>query len=275
MSNTNQGNELDSIDWAQVWHRQMEHAAFRGSGVEFWNHWAKTFYHKDGNSPYVGEVLKRLQLKAGWSVLDVGAGMGALAIPLAKRGHPVTALDHSPDMLEVLARNADRENIDTIQLVNLDWTKARVGVDFPVHDAVLVSRSLPSGSDVAHSLRLIDQAARHACFITWRAAAYNELEAGICNMLGIDYAALPDYIVLYNLLYSLGIYASVEIFRINGRWRFRSLDEAFTQLVRSRNIGDNRSKKRILDFLESKLSFQDGHYYQQKKATWTLISWRK
>lgn len=275
MNNTNPGNDLDSIDWAEVWHRQMERAAFRGSGVDFWNHWARTFPYKNGDSPYVEEVLKRLHLRAGWSVLDVGAGMGALAIPLAKRGHPVTALDQSPDILEVLARNADRENINSIQIINRGWAKARVGVDFPVHDAVLVSRSLPSGSDVAGSLRLIDRAARHACFITWRAAAYNELEAGICGLLGIDYAALPDYIVLYNLLYSLGIYASVDIFRIDGRWQFRSLDEAFTQLVRSRNIRDSGVKEKIMDFLAGKLSFEDGYYYQEKKSIWALISWRK
>jgi SAM-dependent methyltransferase len=46
----------------------------------------------------VAAMLHRA-LPAGGSVLDLGAGTGRLAGPLADLGHPVVAVDNSPDML--------------------------------------------------------------------------------------------------------------------------------------------------------------------------------
>jgi SAM-dependent methyltransferase len=40
-------------------------------------------------------------------VLDVGAGTGRVALALARAGHPVTALDREPVLLDALARRAD------------------------------------------------------------------------------------------------------------------------------------------------------------------------
>jgi SAM-dependent methyltransferase len=268
-------NSVNNIDWAQLWHKQMQRTSFRGEGVEFWNNWAKTFPVKNGESVYVREVIKRMHLEPGWSILDVGAGMGTMTLPLARRGYQVTALDSSPDMLDVIARDAAKEGFYNIRLVNVDWTQARVGEDFPEHDVVLVSRSLPAGSDIASSIRLIDKAARRACFITWKVTNYNELELGICDLLGTEYNTFPEYIVLYNLLYSLGIYADVDIFQVESRWKMRSLDEAYIQLVRSRHVENGQMKEKIMAYLEKNLSFQDGYYCKEKKTVWALFSWRK
>jgi SAM-dependent methyltransferase len=46
----------------------------------------------------VAAMLHRA-LPAGGSVLDLGAGTGRLAGPLVALGHPVVAVDNSPDML--------------------------------------------------------------------------------------------------------------------------------------------------------------------------------
>ena len=263
------------INWAQVWRRQMDAASFRGEGIEFWNRWAKAIPKKSGASAYVKEVLDRMRLEPGCSVLDVGAGMGTLSIPLARQGHPVTALDHSPIMLEMLAREAEKEGLPDIRLLNLDWTQSRPGVDFDLHDVVLVSRSLPSSGDITHNIRLIDQAARRTCFISWKATVHSELKTGISALLGIEYIDLPDYIVLYNLLHSMGILADVQIFKIDAWQKYQSLEEAFTQIIRNRNIEDHRMKKKVLDFMAEKLPFQDGYYCRHEKTTWALISWSK
>ncbi len=268
-------SNIRNIDWAQLWHRQMQRTSFRGEGVDFWNNWAKTIPVKDGVSAYVREVYKRMRLEPGWTILDVGAGMGTMTIPLARQGYAVTALDSSPDMLDVIARNAAKEDLHNIRLVNVDWMKAKIGEDFPEHDAVLVSRSLPSGNDIARSIKLIDRAARRACFITWKATNFNDLESGICDLLGIEYNTFPEYTVLYNLLYSLGIYADVEIFHVDSQWKIRSLDEAYIQLIRSRDVDNSQMKDKIMAYLKANLSFHNGYYYKEKKTVWAFLSWRK
>lgn len=48
----------------------------------------------------------------GGPILDVGAGTGRIALPLARAGHVVTALDPSPAMLDVARRRAAAEGLD-------------------------------------------------------------------------------------------------------------------------------------------------------------------
>lgn len=65
------------------------------------------------------QVLAALPLGSGVRVLDSGAGSGALAIPAARAGANVVAIDIAPVMVQRLAARADAEGLD-----NLD---ARVG----------------------------------------------------------------------------------------------------------------------------------------------------
>jgi ubiquinone/menaquinone biosynthesis C-methylase UbiE len=57
------------------------------------------------------EGLKRMGLRAAMSFLDVAAGSGALAIPAARLGTTVTAVDQSSVMLELLAKRANAEKL--------------------------------------------------------------------------------------------------------------------------------------------------------------------
>jgi len=55
-----------------------------------------------------------LAANARHGVLDVGAGTGRVAIPLACNGHKVIALDNDPVLLAELERRADGLGIDTL-----------------------------------------------------------------------------------------------------------------------------------------------------------------
>ena len=57
------------------------------------------------------EGLKRIRLRAGMSFLDVAAGSGALAIPAARLGASVTAVDQSPVMFGLLENRAAAEGL--------------------------------------------------------------------------------------------------------------------------------------------------------------------
>jgi ubiquinone/menaquinone biosynthesis C-methylase UbiE len=57
------------------------------------------------------EGLRRAGLRTGMSFLDVAAGSGALAIPAARLGAKVTAIDQSPAMLDLLMRRAQTEKL--------------------------------------------------------------------------------------------------------------------------------------------------------------------
>lgn len=66
------------------------------------------------------EILTRVELRPGTRVLDVGAGSGALAIPAARRGADVIAVDLAPAMVERLEARARTEALPNIEAKVMD-----------------------------------------------------------------------------------------------------------------------------------------------------------
>lgn len=86
---------------------------------------------------------------AGASVLDLGAGVGRIADPLVELGHPVVAVDESPQML---ARVRRAETVcGRIEELQLDQT----------FDVVLLASHLVNVPDDASRARLLTTCARH------------------------------------------------------------------------------------------------------------------
>ena len=97
---------------------------------------------------YAARVLAALgpQLDACRTALDVGAGCGALAIPLARRGLAVTALEPSAAMARELRRWAGDAKLREVAVVEAAWGEVPVRA----HDLVLcahVGNLLRAGSD--------------------------------------------------------------------------------------------------------------------------------
>jgi len=62
------------------------------------------------------KVYPRLLKDYGKTVLELGAGTGRIAIPLAKAGYQVTALEYSADMIRVLEeKEYPKENLSIVQ----------------------------------------------------------------------------------------------------------------------------------------------------------------
>jgi len=257
---------------AMRWHQNMAAASFKGQGAAFWDTWVHSLPPKQDHSGYVEEVLHRINCSQDDTVLDIGAGTGVLSLPLAKCARQVTALDHSHAMLETIAHSAATERLNNIKLLHLDWTKAKLGIDFDQHDIVIASRSLPADNDILRCLDLINRTARRTCYITWKANGHNPLEEALCTRLNIPYHPFPDYTVLCDIITSLGIMPSVEIFSIGGKRIYGNLEQAYIQIVRGRTT-DEAEKQLSLEFLAANLECEDGLYTQPLETNWALISW--
>jgi SAM-dependent methyltransferase len=94
------------------------------------------------------ELIHQL-LPAGGDVLDLGCGTGRLAEPLARLGHPVTAVDNEPQMLAELRAATG---------VLADLTTLDLGIRF---SAVLLMSHFVDAADVGFASTVLGVVRRH------------------------------------------------------------------------------------------------------------------
>jgi SAM-dependent methyltransferase len=265
-------SSLNQINWDEIWDSQMAKTSLKGEGVAYWGQKAQSFDSGERVDNFLDELLRRMKISPEHTVLDVGCGTGAISIPLAKRCAQVTALDWSPSMLEMLSRKIEQAGISNITPKCLDWSQSRIGIDVPVHDIVLASRSLPMGN-LRLSLTRMNEAARQFCYLTWIAGS-RENDIIVCEALGEEYHPYPEYLIIANILCTLGIKANVEIFQAVSNNRYLTPDEAVNETLRGREA-DIASREKIKNYLTNKLIFREGYYYQKTVSQWALIWWSK
>jgi ubiquinone/menaquinone biosynthesis C-methylase UbiE len=262
---------LNTIDWDSIWQEQMDRTSFKGEGVEFWNGMTKRIDRYCANDAYVQEILRRMQLTPEFSVLDVGCGPGTLALPLARKVRRVTALDLSPTMIQRLEDNAASAGVYGIKTLCADFLQIEYD-SLGEQDVVVASRSLPMGN-LRRSLVKMNRLARHFCYLTWIVGS-RETDVKICEVLGREYHPYPDYLIIANMLLTMGIYADIEIFKVTDRRRYRNLDEAAGHLLRDDGITEE-ARENVKNLLEEILLFRDGSYLHETSTRWALIWWQK
>ncbi len=79
------------------------------------------------------EMYRQFAAQMGGTVLELGCGTGRVALPLARDGHQVAAVDISPDMLAALRAKLAQEPPDVaarVQVVQADMRRLALGREF-------------------------------------------------------------------------------------------------------------------------------------------------
>ena len=98
----------------------------------------------------------RSRLTPGETLLDVGAGGGRLALPLALTCQTVTAVEPSPSMCSVLRETALEHHIGNVPIVESGWMEASV----EPADVVLCSHVVYVVEEIGPFVRKMDSHAR-------------------------------------------------------------------------------------------------------------------
>ncbi len=271
---------MEEIDWTGMWRKSLEESSWgqRAGKPEYWDARVDQFEGAIKQSNREAMIMSKLELEQEYMVLDVGAGPGTVAIPLAKIVKGVTAVEPSAGMLARLKENASKENQTNITCINKKWEDTEIGKDIEAeeHDVVIASYSIVM-KDIKTTLLKMNDAAKRSVYIF---AGAGRKKAGSSFWATFHKGKpSPDYIYLYNILYQLGIYANVEIMNSNYDMQFRDLDAAVQHYIQhfkgwmDISSGDNEEKLRA--YLSDNLVEEDGMLALKQKLKTAMIWWRK
>lgn len=262
---------LQEMDFNALYREQSRRSSFGPRGPEEWDRRAAQRDRHDFQGDYNRRFLERVHFDGCETALDIGCGVGNLALPLARRLRKVYALDFSAEMLRRLKANARREGLRNIETRRLAWTDSWRGV--PRADLVLCSRAM-NVEDLRGALEKMHRQARTRCYVTLHAGG-SYLGSDVLARLDRAVERRPDYIYAVNILYQMGLRARVDFLRSEGGRTYAGADE-FLEGIRWR-IGPLSAKeqRRLRALYRTLPRDAEGRARYRHDFEWAMLSWEK
>jgi SAM-dependent methyltransferase len=272
------------INWNELWKTMRSGHQRRGDrGEDMGSRWdkrAKKFNESVmQHTERTERQIAKLELKPEYTVLDVGAGTGRLTIPIAKQVKSVTAVDPSKGMLACLQENVEREGITNVTSINKRWEDVELGVDIEPHDVVIACHSLGM-LDIQEALRKMDAASKRYVYIInfagkWMGNGDGELLKSVFGEEHRHWHSL-DYILFYNILHDMKIYANVDILDTVFEQHYDSMDDAVDRWGEMRDIPEEKEDV-LREYLSGILAKDDktGALSFKRKSKSATIWWQK
>jgi molybdenum cofactor cytidylyltransferase len=194
--------------------------------------------------------------------LDIGAGAGRYALPLARVGGTVVALDPSPSMLEALREGAAEAGLDNVRTIEGRWPLDPADADgaaalealgpFPCAGVALIAHVSYDITPIGPFLDAMEAAAARRCvavlFERPAAATAEPFWPVVHGEARVPLPALPEFL---ELLEARGARPSVRTFPREER-RFASVDELTGYLRRQLWVAPGGAKdERMLAHLRA------------------------
>lgn len=218
-------------------------------------------------------ILSALRSRPGATVLDIGAGTGAWALLMARHAGRVTALEPSPAMRAVLARNAQSQGLDNIDIVDGSWPAAVIDP----HDFSLASHSFYGCPDFASIIRRMNQVTRDTCMLLLRLSLSDALMARAATLVWGQPHDSPNFQVAFNALLDMGIYPNVLIETPNHwePWSHESFEAALAELLARFNLTAQSPHAPALEqMLKQELTQRDGRWIWPNGIQSALVYWK-
>ena len=230
---------------------------------------------RDRWNAQVDWITSKLNIGSKCTVLDIGAGTGALAIPLSKMASHVTAVEPSEEMLSCLKINILEDKIPNINIVNKKWEDVIPFEDVNKHDILIASYSLGM-PDIRSALSKMNMlTTKYACLFTFVGNPQWDYSWLWPAIYGEEYNVGPDYIYIYNVLYDMEIYANVEIEHFDYVQCFSNLEAAIEFWKSNLNVFSEQGEGIIRSYLSDRLIEEDGLLWSKYRMKSAMIWWEK
>jgi SAM-dependent methyltransferase len=272
-------------DWNGIWkERQRRHDAVKipDDPSHNWNRRENAErYNANSRGEYDDRIrltIEGLDISPGSRVLDIGAGPGTLAIPLAPLVKEVWAVEPGAGMVAVLQERAAQQGLTNITCVQKLWEEVDPAKDLDgLFDVVIASLSLTM-EDIRAALTKMDAVSRGYVCLFWFADMpfWERMYAELWEPLhGKPYYSGPKADCLFNILYQMGIYANVEMLPLSKEYRFGTLDE-MTAFFAGRFGVTTPEQKVVLDqYLSHRIRRDGDSVVISGDSTFARVWWKK
>ncbi|KAF1077230.1 class I SAM-dependent methyltransferase [Methanogenium sp. MK-MG] len=244
-----------NIDWNECWKEQWQKNHEINKRKDTSGMWdeqdaARKFYRMsyEKNGERVNRTIAGLALTPESRVLDVGAGPGAITIPIARRVSHVTAVEPSEGMFAVLKENLRDEEIENADCIQKRWEDVDVAKDLSgPYNLVFASFSLDV-HDMKAAITKMCEASSQYVYIYWFAgeASWEKMAKDLWPKLhGTAYEVSPKSDIIFSILYQMGIYPHVEHFVYEHIYRFSTEEEAI-EYFRPRHLVTTEEQEELL-----------------------------
>lgn len=249
-------------DWIGLWKALAEMGAWRreakgdSHSADLWKERACEFdrsVKERWQNPDASRTFILSQLTPECTLLDIGAGTGAWCVLAAQRIRSVTALEPSPSMRKLLQENLRQAGLTNVHVLPDAWPQAEV----ETHDISLCAHAMYGVADFALFVRRMEEVTRRLCIMILRAPLPGSVMAEAArHVLGHPHDS-PNFIIAYNALLQMGIYANVIMEEEDAwqPWQSASLEDALRK-AKSRLALDEENHTHdafLLELLRSRL----------------------
>ncbi|MCL0081967.1 class I SAM-dependent methyltransferase [Dehalococcoidia bacterium] len=258
------------MNWSDEWRKLVSGSSLRKSGDPFTSGEFVEWYELQlEHNNYPGVLLDKVQrhLNKHSTVLDIGAGTGAFALPLARLVKTVTVVEPSVEMLTHLRRKMDTTNI---RIINKRWEDVDIK-EIGRHDMVLAAHSLYGTVDIETALKKMLSAAKtQVCLVIGVGPV--DFYADIWRRFRAEeYHPPPSFIHLYNVLYQLGIAANVEMVKVSRSQVYLNIEQAVKCWQTRLDLRPEREDE-LREYLLSCLEEKEGVLYRKEEGKSAIIS---
>jgi SAM-dependent methyltransferase len=271
-------------DWNEIWkERQKLHGLSKHSDDPSHN-WNKREnaerYDSTSHSEYDDRVqitITGLNITKNSRVLDIGAGPGTLAIPLAPLVKEVTAVEPGAGMISVLNERARREGITNITCIQKRWEDIDLSLDLTTpFDIVIASLSLTM-YDIREALRKMDAASSGSVHLFWFVDMpfWERMYADLWEPLHRSpYHAGPKTDCLFGVLYQMGIYPDVTMLPLTKEYRFGSREEMLRFFRKRFGAGTLKEQKVVDEYVTPMMRTEGNAVVISGNSTFAHVRWR-